>query len=300
MSYVVVGPTIVNDITFADGSEKKAVLGGSVFCLAGIGLWDSDCVYVSNVGPDFGRYYGPWMQANGFTLKGLSVSLPHTWYTHLLYGAEGLHSEVSIYGEADEKELERLDVITGEQVAASCGADTRGIYIEASESAVFWRQADAVRRACGAKILWEPPTSAFMMPSRRAGVLETLQKVDLYSLNGPEARSFFEAGTDERVIRAILALGKPCFYHVGKRGSYMIQDGAAHFAPSVTVGPVVDATGCGNAASAAALYGWCEGFPPEKTARLANLSAAWNLLQYGPFPAVTPDVRETARKLLER
>ena len=37
---------------------------------------------------------------------------------------------------------------------------------------------------------------------------------------------------------------------------------------------------------AAALYGWCEGYTLQKTARLANISAAYNLLQYGPLSLI--------------
>ena len=129
-------------------------------------------------------------------------------------------------------------------------------------------------------------------------MLETIRKVDIYSLNLPEAMSLFQADGEEAAIRAILELGTPCFFRVGKRGSYMIQDGKATFEPSLTVGPIVDATGCGNVSTAAALFGWCEGFPPQVTARLANISAAYNLLQYGPYPAATKQVREEAMGLL--
>ena len=45
MKYLVAGPTIVNDILLADGSEKQQILGGSVYCVAGIKLWCDDCLY---------------------------------------------------------------------------------------------------------------------------------------------------------------------------------------------------------------------------------------------------------------
>ena len=46
MKYLVVGPTIINDIIFADQSRKDQVLGGSIFCVAGIKLWCDDCLYL--------------------------------------------------------------------------------------------------------------------------------------------------------------------------------------------------------------------------------------------------------------
>ena len=126
MKYLVVGPTIINDIIFADQSRKDQVLGGSIFCVAGIKLWCDDCLYLSNVGEDFDRFYGDWMRANGCSTAGLRYILPHTWYTTLTYGDQGLHSEVSIYGPEEEALLETLDTIDPAHIAAHCGEDTRG------------------------------------------------------------------------------------------------------------------------------------------------------------------------------
>ncbi len=300
MRYLVIGPTIINDIVFADQSRRDQILGGSIFCVAGIRLWCGDCLYLSNVGEDFHRYYGEWMRANSCSTEGLRFNLPHTWYTRLTYGDQGLHSEESIYGPEEEMLLEQLDTIDAGHIAAHCGEDTRGIYVEASESDPLWDSLDLIRRdGKQARFMWELPTSAAMDPNRRAKVLDTISKVDIYSLNLPEAMSLFQVQREEEVIEAIISLGTPCFFRVGKRGSYMIQDKTACFEPSLTVGPVVDATGCGNASTAAALYGWCENLPPRKIARLANISAAYNLLQYGPYPAVTKEVQEAARQLLD-
>ena len=58
MKYLVVGPTIINDIIFADQSRKDQVLGGSIFCVAGIKLWCDDCLYLSAI---------PWLCFTGLT-----------------------------------------------------------------------------------------------------------------------------------------------------------------------------------------------------------------------------------------
>ncbi|MBS6952408.1 MAG: hypothetical protein KH230_04160 [Enterocloster asparagiformis] len=299
MKYLVVGPTIINDILFADGSRRDRVLGGSIFCVAGIKLWCDGCLYLSNVGSDFDRFYGDWMKANDCSAEGLRAILPHTWYTTLTYGDQGLHSEVSVYGPEEEALMDKLDAIDPAHIAAHCKEDTRGIYVEASEADPLWDRLNEVRSGGKqARFMWEIPTSAAMESARRPKVLETIGKVDIYSLNLPEAMSLFQVDSEEAAIGAILSLGTPCFFRVGKRGSYMIQNGEACFQPSLTVGPIVDATGCGNVSTAAALYGWCEGLPPRVTARLANISAAYNLLQYGPYPAVTAAVRAEAKALL--
>ncbi|MCC2254291.1 hypothetical protein LKD70_07610 [Ruminococcus sp. CLA-AA-H200] len=54
MKYLVYGPTIMNDIVYADGTTDKYHMGGVVFCMAGIKLWDDDVLYISNVGDPYG------------------------------------------------------------------------------------------------------------------------------------------------------------------------------------------------------------------------------------------------------
>lgn len=298
MKYIVCGPSIVNEVVCADGTERGPLLGGSVFCVAGIRIWTSSCGYVSNVGDDFESFYGSWFTANGISTDKLSRILPHTWHTKLIYGDEGIHSETSIYGEEDEAKLDALDVITAEQVARACDPDTLGIYIESREQSEFWQEVALVRKASHAKIMWEIPTSATMDPTRHEGVFETIGLTDYYSINLPEAKALFGVSDEQAAIKAIQALEKPCFLRVGSKGSYMITKDDAAFAPSLTVGPIVDPTGCGNAPTAAALYGLCEGFDLYAVARAANISAAFNLLQYGPYPAVTDKDTDYAQTLL--
>lgn len=300
MKYIVCGPSIVNEVVCADGTERGPLLGGSVFCVAGIRIWTSSCGYVSNVGDDFESFYGSWFAANGILTNKLSRLLPHTWHTKLIYGDEGIHSETSVYGEDDEAVLDSLDIITAEQVAKACDPDTRGIYIESREQSEFWREIAVVRQATDAKIMWEIPTSATMEPERHEKVFATIDQTDYYSINLPEAKALFGVQDESSAIAAIQNLGKPCFFRVGSKGSYMVTKTEAAFAPSLTIGAIVDPTGCGNASTAAALYGLCEDFDPYTVARAANISAAYNLLQYGPYPEVTEEVTHHAHELLNK
>ncbi|WP_088070028.1 carbohydrate kinase family protein [Gottfriedia luciferensis] len=300
MKYIIVGPTIVNDIQYADGSISKGHIGGAIFCLGGVKIWSDDCLYVSNVGEDFLKYYGEWMDANHCSYEGLNYNLPNTEYTTLIYGDEGLHDEVSIYSEDIEKKISEIDIRTAEQIANHCGSETRGIYIEASEVDALWDSLHLIHMKCNAKIMWEIPTSAAMQKQRKEKVLNTIIKAGLYSVNLPEAMSIFETKDEKSTVEAIISFGVPCFFRVGSRGSYMISDGQAYFAPSITVGDVVDATGCGNCSTAAALYAYSEGFAPKKVAAMANISAAYNLLQFGPYPVITSETRAEAMSLLEK
>ena len=121
----------------------------------------------------------------------------------------------------------------------------------------------------------------------------------MYSVNYPEAKALFHVAAEEEAVQKITELGTPCFLRMGSKGSCMIAQGKAEFAKSLTIGEIVDPTGCGNCSTAAAMYGWCEGNSLYETAMIANISAAYNLLQYGPYPEITEKVRVQARQLLK-
>jgi len=300
MKYIVAGPTIINDIFHKDGTKSKKHLGGAIFCLAGIKLWSDDCLYVSNVGRDFDTYYGKWMEDNMCSREGLNIILPHTQYTLLEYGEHGLHSEASIYGATEEELVNDLDKPDADVIAKHCGKDTKGIYIEASETDEFWNHLDQIHEKGDITIMWEIPTSAAMQPERRGKVLEVIRKAGLYSVNLPEAMSLFKARDEKEAIYKMLEFGVPCYFRVGQIGSYMLSGQDAWFAESITLGEVIDTTGCGNCSTAAALYAFCEKMRPAEIAAVGNISAAYNLLQYGPYPKVTKQIRLDAKTKLKQ
>ena len=294
MKYIVVGPTIVNDIIFTDNTEVKQVLGGSIYCVAGIKLWEDDCLYISNVGNDFDSFYGNYMKSNDISYKGLNYILPHTWYTTLKYKENGLHSEKLIYGEKEEELLNEIDVVTSNMIANHCTKETKGIYIEASETSEIFK---TIKNITDAKIMWEIPTSATLDPSRKNDVLNTIKVVDIYSINVNEGLSLFNVTSESETIEKIIELNIPCFLRAGEKGSYMIVDSKAYFSSSISTSNVIDPTGCGNVSTAAALYGYCEGIHPEVIAKLANISASFNLNQFGPIVDIK-EKRELAKALL--
>ena len=61
-----------------------------------------------------------------------------------------------------EKKINEINIITAQQIAEHCDSDTKGIYIEASESDEIWDNLQYIKEKCKAKIMWEIPTSATM------------------------------------------------------------------------------------------------------------------------------------------
>ncbi len=298
--YLVAGCTILNDMFYADGSRAVACLGGAIYALNGIKPFCDDVMIVTVAGPDFDETFGKYYRQNGLTQAGVKLLLPKTHYNNLEYHPDGRWWEYSKYGPEFEAEWWPKAQVRAEYVIEFAGAETRGLYFESSVREEMWTRLDAIRAAApGAKILWELPTAETADTGLRGQVLALIGALDAYSLNLPESFTFFGTSSEAESVNAILALGKPCFFRVGERGSYMIQDGRAWFAPAMGVERSVDATGCGNCSTGAALYGLAEELHPLKTAVMANLAAGLNAQQFGPYPHFTAELRAELFQMAE-
>lgn len=292
MRYLVTGCTILNDMLYADGSRVEGFLGGAIYALNGIKPYCDDVILITTAGQDFDQFYGPYYRANQLSTAGVQLLLPKTHYNTVEYHPDGRWWEYSKYGPEFEAEWWPKSHIRAEYVTPFADENTRGIYFESGVREVIWRNlADLRKAAPNAMLMAELLTADANDPVLKPDLLALIGAVDIYSLNLPESLAFFGTRSETESIQAILALGKACFFRVGEKGAYMIQDGKAWFAPAKGVETSVDSTGCGNCSTGAALYGYAEGLHPLRTAVLANLAAGLNARQYGPYPLFTADLR---------
>ncbi|MDK2981087.1 MAG: hypothetical protein PWQ55_1434 [Chloroflexota bacterium] len=292
MRYLVTGCTLLNDMNYSDGSKAEGFLGGTIYTLAGVKPFTDDVLFITTAGPDFDQYFGDYYRQNGLSTEGVQFVLPKTEYRILDYAPDGRWWEYSKYGKEFQEKWEPVALITADFVIHNASEETLGIYFESGVHESVWKDLAGIRQAApNAKIMWEIPTYDIDNPEVKEEMLALIEQVDMYSLNLPESMTFFGTQSEEESIQAILEVGKPCFFRVGIKGAYMIQDGKAWFAPAVGVEESVDATGCGNCSTGTAMYGYCEELHPLKTVVLANLSAALNALQFGPYPQFTPELR---------
>ncbi|MDD6346845.1 MAG: PfkB family carbohydrate kinase [Lachnospiraceae bacterium] len=290
--YLVTGSTIVNDMLYADGTRKTGFLGGTLYTVNGIRPYTDDLLFITTAGPDFDELYGDYYRKNGLSTAGVEIVLPRTQYNVVEYNAAGQWWEHSIYGEAFEKEIGLVPEVRAEYILKHADESVKGIYFESRVIEGVWKDLDAIRKAApNACIQAELSTVDIDDPSLRDAVMALIDKIDMYSVNLPESMTLFGTCSEEESLEKIISLGKPCFFRVGEKGSYMVQDGRAWFAPSVGVGESVDATGCGNCSTGASLYGFCEGRHPLMTAILANLAAGVNASHFGPYPLYTEELR---------
>ena len=292
MTYIISGCTLVDDIIYPDGRSVTGQLGGSIYTLTGIKPYTDDVLFVTTAGPDFEQFYGDYYRRNGLSTAGVQSVLPHTRHNILAYDADGRWRENSKHGFDFELTWGSVALIRAAYITAHASTSTRGIYLESAVREPVWRDLDAIRAAAPhAKIMWELQQSDCEAPSRHAAIRLLIQRVDVYSLNLPESLALFGTTSEAESLAAIIAIGIPCLFRVGTRGAYMIQDGQAWYAPAYDLEATIDATGCGNCATGAALYGYAEGLHPLRTVIQANLAATLNARQYGPFPAFTTELR---------
>jgi sugar/nucleoside kinase (ribokinase family) len=279
-------------MNYASGRKAESFLGGTIYTVDGIKPYTDEVLFITTAGPDFDKYFGEYYRKNNLSTAGVKFVLPKTQYNTLDYAADGRWWEYSKYGPEFQSEWGPMALIQAAYVMEYSNEQTRGIYFESSVLESIWKDLDGIRSAApNAALMWEIPTPDIDRPELKNTILELVRKCDIYSVNLPESMSLFGAHSETESIAAILAFGKPCFFRVGEKGSYMIQDGQAWFAPSIGVEQSVDPTGCGNCSTGTALYGYCEGLHPLKTAILANLAASLNARQFGPYPLFSADLR---------
>lgn len=279
-------------MNYPDGSKAEGFLGGTIYTVNGIKPFCDEVLFVTTAGPDFDEYFGEYFRKNTLSTDGVQVVLPKTQYNILDYDADGRWWEYSKYGKDFEKEWGPKALIQASHVTKYLNEQTRGIYFESGVQEPVWKDLAEIRKAApNAKIMWEIPTYDIDNPEVKNDIGELIEKCDIYSLNLPESMTYFGTNSEEESIKAIIALGKPCFFRVGEKGAYMIEDAKAWFAPSIGVDQSVDATGCGNCSTGSAMYGFCEGLHPLRSVILANLAASLNAMQFGPYPLFTDELR---------
>jgi hypothetical protein len=237
------------------------------------------------------------MDDNNCSYSGLNEILPHTQYTKLIYGKDGLHDEFSIYGTDEEKTVNELDKIDLSLILKHCNNLTKGIYIETNIYDPVWNSIDRIKSKGDIKIMWELPTSVSANKDRHELAFRIIKKIDIFSINLPEAKMLFDVNDENSAIKKIIDLETPCYFRLGKKGSYMICNNNAYFSESIALGKVIDTTGCGNCSTSAALVGFCENYEPGKIAKMGNIAAAYNLLQYGPYPNILSMRGEAFKRL---
>lgn len=290
MRAVVVGSTVVDDLTFVDGTENFGILGGcGIYSAVAMRLFDDDVFYISDAGEDFPELFGELFSRNGLSTEGVRIHPgKKTSCTNLRYREDGRWEMVPRYLGTPFFMTSRPDWQSNQvmqQAVSQCDA----LMLYASAKGWVW---DFLRELRGERrffLCWEPHP-ADVVAEKRDLVVQNALLCDLFSINWPESRDTFGFETKEEAIAFYKVFPVPVLFRCGAEGAYLIKDGESYFGPSIEV-DAVDPTGCGNTCSSAVCYALAAGWDSQRAIVAGSVAAGHNAKQYGPIPQVTEALR---------
>ena len=222
MRYACLGTQIVNEIHFADGSEKRGIMGGTIFALAGLQQYCADSILFADRGSDWEQYFGKWFRDNGISEAGLDPIVQRQTFSELHYLPTGEWKENMFFGPADRK-AENLRLT--EQMLDALTDETRGVYLyESIHNAAFWALVEKRLPAGGPKRMLEIITADCTAENYPVFCERILPLVDIYSLNRTEAYPFFGVTSEQEAVERILEIGKPCYFRYGFAEGYGAEE----------------------------------------------------------------------------
>ena len=304
MKYAAIGSFFLNEINFADGKKISGIIGGGgFFAYCGLLQYTPDCLFVAGAGNDFEAHFGDFFRKNAIRTDGLIPYADRNTVATMYYEPDGRWHETFAFGPDRHKDMSwnvcLLDFFL--QYLEKTGERPAGAYVAIGiTEADAWERVKTLREKYGVKIMLELYTSDCAAENYPLFCERVLPNVDYFSLNRPESFALFSEQSEEAVIERLKTFSAPCFYRVGTKGSYTVKGNEVGFAPSVHIcapEQEIDPTGCGNNSTGAALWGLCEGYSALEVSYIGNVSAAYNVMQYGPYPRFDAQTRQEALRL---
>lgn len=302
MKYVATGLNMLDVLEMPDGSRTKPQMGGiPMYGYCGMRPWSESILFSARVGKDFFSLYNPWFENNNIDPSGLNIVSEVTPYSILKYLDDGNYDIGRFFeGSWDDSDFWRPKA---EDFIGKLD-NTKGFYLTGGPPPEdIWNGLFDYRKKHGFKIMWEP-NGRHTFSEDRDATIELCKRIDMASFNIVEGIRIFGINSEKSLIEFLKNLGPELvLLRAGERGLYSISEGEAWFIPSTPLEDgveVVDVTGCGNAATAAACLAWAEGNNPVMTGIMANISAYYNFQQVGPRPLFDDGLMQHAESLAKK
>ncbi|MEX2629763.1 MAG: adenosine kinase [Tistlia sp.] len=147
----------------------------------------------------------------------------------------------------------------------------------------FLKAAEAAR-GVGAKIALSL-SDAFCVERHRESFRELVDgHVDILFANETEIRALYETDDFDAAAAAVRGHCEVAALTRSERGSLVLADGEAHPVDAMSLGPLVDSTGAGDAYAAGFLYGYSRKLDPATCGRYGSLAAGEVITHMGPRP----------------
>jgi sugar/nucleoside kinase (ribokinase family) len=290
---VIVGAVLMDNIVYADGSRRDDIPGGAgLYALAGAALFSDEAVLVTGTGRDLPVTFGPWLERNGLTTRGLRFADDHAPRNILRYIDERTRTEAPVYG---AEHFRRIEPTAGDIARVIPGA--RSLFLFRNLDPGFWAGVLPLMAEHRPVTLWEMALDA-CLPQNRPRIEELARLVDALSINLEEARLIYGSSDEAELIVRLRAIGTSVvFLRAGARGSFVITPDQTRFVPSLAIAPV-DVTGGGNAFGGAAVVGLAEGLDSVRCAAMGTVAARLAIAQHGPPESGAAETRNTAKSLV--
>lgn len=305
IEYIAFGNVMLDKVRFQDGtaSAEEHIGGPATFAYSGIKLWTDKVMQSSRVGDDFHPLFDPWMEKNHVIGDGFEVATEHSNHSYLVYLPDGTYTgdrETEPFRSDWYQDFGYLKT-SPEQISRwTQGRKVKGIYIAQNCDRIWWEKLKQIKARDGFKMMWEiegPSAYKKFLPD----VYNSLENVDIFSINFNEACNLFGVATEKECIHELQKLPVDItLFRVGARGCYSVTREEVYYLPPAPSDRVVDPTGCGNTSTGSALYAYCEGKDALMVGIMANVAAAQNIRQFGiiqDFQGVRKFACDQAEKL---
>lgn len=241
-------------------------------CALALRRWGVSVRLIGSVGKDeFGKFLMKTLAADGVNVR--SVQRTADALTGMLYINVTPDGQRTFFGSRGANQLvgrlgRRESSLLGRARAASLMGYS---FLNVRSEAVAQQIIAAVHRNSGWVSL-----DVGMEPSKKipAKILQVAKSVDLLFVSSEEATTLTGHRNPENAFNFLLKLGIPqVVMKLGKRGCWIVDDGAVRQAPSFLV-RAVDSTGAGDAFTAALLQGRLRGWHICEAALAANAAGA--------------------------
>ena len=258
--------------------EPRMVLGGAgLYAYAGIRLFEKNVELICNVEKGHLQKNREWYGRNKVVLEGICECLTDQGVTVITYFPDGTRKDMPSEG-LEQKRKRNPSIL---QIKERC-QEALGLYVfRHLDEAYLWETVELSQKY-GFRLMWEISADGAVAKNREA-IRALCREIAVFSINVQEARCLCAKEGIDGIIRFFQQEGFPLvFLRDGARGAYSILPDQVFFCPSVPGCSVVDATGAGNASSAAVLYGICRGEHPAMAGIRGSIAASYIIGQYGP------------------
>lgn len=295
VDYIVVANIIGDDLVFPEGNRRSGILGGAgTYAAAGARIWAERVGIVSGVGEDFGVRYGSWFEQNQIDTTGLHVRGPATPRSWIVYKSADERIETPQFGPEHFMLMEpTIDDIPPSYL------DARGLYLFRDANMEYWNNVFEFQKAHHPTLIWELHAAAANSQSW-GNVSAILSRVDLFSLNLPEAMRLCNLTEPAEILDRLLSTGiAGIALRSGAQGTIVADQSGAWRIPVYNL-DVVDVTGAGNAFTGGFLVGYCESYSDIVTAgQYGAISASFMLQQFGPPTKSNSEIQQLAKSRME-